>query len=218
MAEVDGARLHGLIYRGRGKASQHIGLPCNIFRPLNAISPLSNQIGTVPVAFNSGDLKYLRANEYNDPIWYADYDGTKTQPGDYLVRVSDGKIWFVAAQQQLLPVMATDCNGFISIRRQPAAGSFGAEPYSGIVDPAFVLGTPAARWPASILIGTRALAAVGLPADVKESGWKILLPVSVPITIQAGDRLDDDLGRIFWVESAEMTDLGWRLVTNEGHA
>lgn len=215
---MDGQKLHGLIYKGRGKAAKRIGLPCNIFRPINALSPLSNLIGTIPIAFNSGDLKYLRANEYNDPIWYADYDGTQTQPGDYLQRVSDGKLWFVAAQQQLLPVLATDCNGSISIRRQPAATGFGKQSYSGIINPQFVLGSATSRWPASILIGGRALAAIGLPADVKESGWKILLPVSVPIAIQAGDQLLDDMARTFWVESAEMTDLGWRLVTNEAHA
>lgn len=215
---MDGARLHGLIYRGRGKAAQHIGLPCNIFRPQNATSPFTRQVGTIPVAFNSGDTKYARANEYNDPIWYADYDGTQTRPGDYLVRVSDGRAWFVAAQQQLLPIMATDCNANVMVRRQMPTAGFGAKPYSGIIDPSFVLGTLDSPWPASILLGGRALAAVGLPADVKESGWKILLPVSVPITIEAGDRLDDDIGRSFWVESAELTDLGWRLMTNEAHA
>jgi hypothetical protein len=215
---MDGQTLHRRIYYGRGKAAQHIGMPCNIFRPQNATAPFTNQVGTTPVAFNSGDTKYLHANEYNDPIWYADYDGTKTMPGDYLVRISDGRAWFVAAQQQLLPIMVTDCNASVMVRRQAPSTGFGAEPYSGIIDPSFVLGTVDSPWPASILIGGRALAAVGLPADVKESGWKILLPVSVPITIEAGDRLDDDMGRSFWVESAEFTDLGWRLMTNEAHA
>lgn len=215
---MDGATLHKRIYFGRGKAAQHIGMPCNIFRPQNPTSPFTHPVGTIPVAFNAGDSKYRRANEYNDPIWYADYDGTQTMPGDYLVRVSDRAIWFVTAQQQLLPILATDCNASVMVRRQAPPVGFGAEPYSGILDPAFVLGTVDSPWPASVLIGGRALAAVGLPADVKESGWKILLPVSVPITIQAGDRIDDTIGRRFWVESAERTDLGWRLITNEAHA
>lgn len=214
---MDGQKLHGLIYKGRGKAAKRIGLPCNIFRPLNAVSPLSNLIGTIPIAFNSGDLKYLRANEYNDPIWYADYDGTFTQPGDYLQRVSDGKLWFVAAQQQLLPVLATDCNGSIRIMRQAVATSVGALGYSGIIAPGDILGSANALWPCSILTGGKGQRNVGLPADVKDAGWKILLPPSVPIIIQAADLAEDDMGRGFAIESAELTDLGWRLSAAEVH-
>lgn len=215
---MDGAKLHALIYKGRGKAARHIGLPCEIYRPQNPTAPFTNLIATTPVAFNSGNNKYSDANEYNDPIWYADYDGTLSQPGDYIHRLSDGNVWFVAAQQQLLSIMVVDCNAWICVRRQLASTNFGAEPYSGIIDPALVLGTADSRWPASILIGGRALAAIGLPADVKESGWKILLPSSVPLTLGSGDRFDDDLGRSFWIESAELTDLGWRLTANEAHA
>lgn len=215
---MDGFRLNELIWRGRGKAAQHIGSPCQIYRPQNSTAPFTNQVAQLPIAFNSGDTKYLKANEFNDPIWYADYDGSQTQPGDYLVRLSDNSIWFVAAQQQLLPIMVVECNAMIAVRREAQSTAVGAVPYSGVVDPGYILGTADTMWPASILIGGRALAAMGLPADVKESGWKILLPPSVPIKIEAGDRLDDNKDRSFWVESAERSDLGWRLTVNEAHA
>lgn len=215
---MDGARLQERIYRGRGKAAHHIGRPCAVFRPNNPTAPLTNQIAQFNVAFAAADQSYLKPNLYGKPVWYADYDGRHTKPGDYVVRISDNQVWFIAAQQQLLPIVAISCNASIVVRRQAQSTTFGAEGYSGIIDPNYVLGSLDSPWPASILIGGRALAAVGLPADVKESGWRILLPASVPLTIEAGDRLDDDQSRGFWVESAELTDLGWRLTANEAHA
>lgn len=206
------------IYRGRGIAAQHIGLPCDVFRPINPTAPLSNQVGRLNAAFNAADSKYTKANLYGKGVFYADLDGRQTQPGDYLVRASDGAVWFIAAQQQLLPIVAISCNAQIQVRRQGVSTNFGAGPYSGVVNPSYILGTEETPWPASILLGGRALAAAGLPADVKESGWRIFLPPSVPITIEAGDHLDDERARSFCVESAELTDLGWRLTVNEAHA
>lgn len=215
---MDATRLQSVIYKGRGKVADHLGSPCQIFRPQNPTAPLTNQIGELNVSLNAADQNYLKPNLYGKPIWFADLDGRQTQPGDYIVRVSDLKTWFIAAQQPLLPIVAIDCNAQVMVRRQAPSSGFGAQAYSGVVDPSYVLGTVDSPWPASILIGARALAAVGLPADVKESGWKILLPGSVPITIESGDRLDDDQGRVFWIESAELTDLGWRMSGNEAHA
>lgn len=215
---MDGATLQDRIYRGRGRVATYIGLPCNVYRPTDAAVPLGNPIAQINVALNAADANYLKANLYGKPVWYADCDGRQTRPGDYLVRVTDNRVWFIAAQQQLLPIVAIDCNATVRVQRQPASTTFGASPYSGLVAPVDVLGTEATPWPASILLGGRALPAVGLPADVKESGWRILLPPSVPITIKAGDLMTDDKARRFAVESAERSDLGWRLTVNEAHA
>lgn len=216
---MDAVRLNSLIYRGRQKAADHLGMPCNVFRPNNPTAPFTNQIGQFKISLNAADQKYLKPNLYGKPVWFADYDGRLTQPGDYLMRVSDGATWFVAAQQSLLPIVAIACNARVGVRRQPTNSTFGVtDQYGGIVNPSYVLGTMDSLWPASILIGGRALAAMGLPADVKESGWKILLPASVPLAIQASDRIDDEQSRGFWVESSESTDMGWRLTCNEAHA
>jgi hypothetical protein len=215
---MDGATLQARIYKGRGRAAQYIGQPCDIYRPNNPSSPFSNQIARLNVALNAADQKYLKPNLYNKPVWFADCDGRKLQTGDYIVRISDGATWFIAAMQQLLPIVAIDCNASVKVRRQAPSTTFGAEPYSGIIAPSYILGTVDSPWPASILMGTRALAAVGLPADVKEAAWRVLLPSSVPLTLLAGDRLDDDKARSYWADSAELTDMGWRIAVNEAHA
>lgn len=214
---MDAARIHAKIYAGRAKAALRLGLACNVFRPLDATQALSHQIATTNVAFNAADQKYLRPNLYGKPVWCADYDGTLTQPGDYLVRQSDGNTWFVAAQQQLLPIAVVECNRTLSVQRVTGAcAAVGVQPYSALTDLSLVLGS-VAGWPASILIGGRVQAANGLPTDVKEAGWKILLPPSVPIKIQSGDILVDDLANRYAVESAEQSDLGWRLIANSVH-
>jgi hypothetical protein len=214
---MDGARLNDLIYRGMGKAAAHIGRPCAVFRPQNPTAPLTNQVETLPIAFNAANPAYTKPQLYGKAVWFADMDATHTRPGDYLVRLSDDKIWYIAAQQQLLPVVAIECNRRIRVVREQPQTAVGELPYSGIIEPADVLGTEDSLWPCSILQGGKPLPAAGLPSDVKDAGWKILLPISAPIRIQSADLIEDDIGRGFAVGSAELTDLGWRLEVNETH-
>lgn len=139
--------------------------------------------------------------------------------GDYLVRQTDGAVWFVAAQQPLLPILCVDCPRKIYIQRQPdATVSEGVGTYSALTDLENVLGTPDYLWPASILIGGRVEASTGLPAGVREAAWSILLPISAPLKVQSSDILTDDNGRRFAVQSAESSDLGWRLLATEVHS
>jgi hypothetical protein len=216
---MDGATIQQRILAGRGKAAQRIGLACNQFRPLTAAAPLGNQIGVILAAFNAGDSTYRAPNLPGDPIWYADFDGRQTLPGDYLVRQADGSIWYVASLQQLLPIVTIECNRRLRITRENAVNAVGAVAYSGKLPTteADILGAPGALWPASILQGGKKDASAGLPAGVKNAGWKMLLPPSVPVLIEAGDIATDDLGRRYAIDSAELTDQGWRIAANEVH-
>lgn len=217
---MDGIAIQQRIYAGRGKAALRIGLDCRQYRPLTAGAPLSNLLATIKAAFNSGDSKYLAPNLPGDPIWYADLDGRVTLAGDYLVRVSDGATWYIAGQQQLLPIVCVDCNRSLKITRENPVTAVGAVGYSGKLPSTEtdVLGGPGALWPASILFGGRKENAVNLPAGTKNVGWKIMLPPSVPITLMAGDIATDDLGRRYVIEGAELTDLGWRAMSIEVHS
>lgn len=217
---MDAATIQAKIYAGRAKAAQRIGLDCNQFRPLAANAPIGNQVGTLKAAFNSGDNTYLAPNLPGDAIWYGDFDGRLTQPGDYLMRVADGQAYYIAAQQQLLPIVCVECNRTLKITRQQAQSTVGAVGYGGNVpsQEVDVLGATGAFWPASILFGGKSQQSVGLPAGVKNTGWRILLPPSVPITIKAGDIATDDLGRRYAVDGAELTDFGWRINAQEVHS
>lgn len=219
---MDGAKIQTKILAGRGKAAQRIGLSCFQYRPLAAGAPLGNQVGTLLAAFNAGDSSYRAPNLPGDPIWYADLDGRLTQPGDYLVRAADGSTWFIASQQQLLPIVAIECNRRARIVRQAPVTDVGAVGYGGstIATEVPILGDIGALWPASILLGGRKQATTtALPAGTGQAAWKIALPPSVPssVVIAAADILVDDLGRRYVVDGAELTDQGWRLTSNETH-
>jgi hypothetical protein len=216
---MDGPTIQAKIYAGRAKAALRLGMDCNVYRPLTAAAPLGNLVTTTKAAFNSGDNTYRAPNLPGEAIWYGDFDGRLTHPGDYLVRVADGQTYFIAGQQQLLPIICVDCNRSVHVTRQQSQTAVGAINYGGSV-PAQdidVLGTVSALWPASILLGGRSMAAVGLPADVKNVGWRIMLPPSVPTPLLAGDIVTDDLGKRYAIDGAELTDLGWRIDAKEAH-
>ena len=217
---MDGITIQKRIYAGRAKAALRIGLACSLYRPISVASPLGNFITTMNAAFNAGDSTYRRPNLYDDPIWYADLDGSLTRPGDYLVRVSDSATWFVAAQQQLLPIVCIDCNRSVRITRQKPLTAVGAVGYGGMApaNEVDVLGGAGVLWPASILSGVKKEAGAGLPAGVSNIAWKILLPPSVAVILSAGDIATDDLGRRYAIFGAELTDLGWRMNAYEVHS
>ena len=215
---MDGATLNGLINQGRAITATQVGLPCNQFRPITAAEPLGNQIGTINAAFNAADGKYMKPQLYGKAVWFSDVDGRLTLPGDYLERISDSATWFIAAQQQLLPIVAVECNRSVSVQRQaPPATSAGVLPYQGIIAPTTILGGEGNLWPASILTDSKPLPATGIPSGVKDAGWRILLPSSISVTLLAADLVTDDLGRRFIVGAAELTDLGWRINATELH-
>lgn len=217
---MDGATLQAKIYRGYAKAAQKIGQSFNLFRPLSAAAPLGNQVGTVSAALDSApSYGFKSPNEYGDPTWFALVDDATTQTGDYLINASG--TYFIAGKQFLLPVIAVECNRSVRISRQTTSSAVGAVGYSGVTAAAesIILGAPGALWPASILFGGKQQAGLGLPAGGKQSGWRILLPVSVPasVILTASDIVSDDLGRRYVIDGAELTDLGWRVNANELH-
>lgn len=214
---MDGALLEQKIFHGRAMVARRIGFACNLFRPLQGQPPLGNLIATHKVALNAADGAYKKPALYGKAVWYADFYARACLPGDYLVRIKDGAIWFIASRQPLLPIVAIDCQRSISIARQTPVSGFGAVGYSGVIDPTMVLGM-GGLWPCSILMEGGAGPGAGLPGDATEASWKILLPPSIPLTIESSDILTDDLSRRFEVLSAESTDLGWRLSAKEVHA
>ena len=218
---MDAARIQAKIYAGRGKAALRIGFSCDVYRPLTAAAPLGNKVGTLKAAFNAGDSTYKAPNLPGDAIWYGDFDARTTQPGDYLVRSTDQSTYFIGTQQPLLPIVCVECNRTLKVSRQQDLTAVGAVGYGGVqsANAVDIIGSNAAMWPASILLGgQRDMTTVKLPGDVKSAGWRILLPSSIPVVIEAGDIATDDLGRRYAVVACEATDFGYRINATELHA
>jgi hypothetical protein len=216
---MDGLTIQARINAGRGKAALRIGLDCKQYRPVTSSAPLGNLLGTIKAAFNAGDSTYRGANLPGDAIWYGDFDGNVTLPGDYLVRNLDGQAFYIAAQQPLLPMICVECNRRIVITRQAKASTVGNVGYVGATqaNETAILGTSGALWPASVLFGGKQQVALGLPQDARQTGWRILLPPSATAVIESGDFATDDLGRRYRIDGAELTDLGWRMNCAEAH-
>lgn len=221
---MDGPTIQARVYAGYAKAAKVIGIAYDQYHPLSAAAPLGNKVATVLMALDSGKtFTFSSPNEYGDPTWLALINDATVQAGDYLVGNNGGinsNTYFIAGKQFLLPVLAIECNRLLRITRENGVGAVGAVAYSGKLPSTEtdVLGAPGALWPASILQGGRKEAAASLPAGVKNAGWKILLPPSVPVVINAGDIVTDDLARRYAIDSAELTDLGWRINANEVHS
>lgn len=221
---MDAATINSKIYAGRGKAALRIGYDCNVYRPTIAANPFSNGVRLVmKAAFNSGDSTYTKPNLYGDPVWFGDFDGRLTKTGDYIVRIFDGQVFFIAQQQPILPIVCIDCGRSLKLMRPNLQGGVGAVGYGGatednMTDALGTSGSLSTYWPCSIVLGGRSQNINALPLDVKQSGVRILLPPSVPISLRPSDIFTDDLGRRYSVEAAELSDLGWRINAQEVHS
>lgn len=213
---MDAAAIHAKIYAGRGKAALRLGLDFEVYRPLVAASPLTNKIGTLKAAFNAGDNRYLKPNMPGDAYWHGDYDGRLTIPGDYLI--GEHSRFFVASQQQFLPILVVECNCDVSILRPIVSASVGDIGYGGVQTSTLsAIAGSTTKWPASILISGGREKGLSNPASAKEGGFRCLLPSSIPSRIKAGDIIQDGNNIRYLVQSAEGTESGWRLIMTEKH-
>jgi len=207
---MDAATLQQKIYGGYGKAALRIGPVYNLYHPTSAANPISpaTWLGTLNASFNAQDMTYSKPNLYGKPLWYALLDGTQTQVGDYLV--NDDKTFFIAAQQDTLPILAVECNRTLNIFRPQQQVDAGVNPYGGTIDANQTELMTA--WPASVLQGTKGEKGdAPLPGDVRLPWWAILLPAYPGVNLLTADIITDDINRRYIVSSAELSDLGWRL-------
>lgn len=220
---MDGARLQDLISRGMGAAARASGVPCDAYRPSGAFEPLNpgNRFLRLNATFNAEDPAFRRANSYGRAVWYGVFDSAYAKPGDYLAECDGSRVWFIAAQPALLPVVCVLTNRVVSFARPAAPTLPGTNSYGGVTRSNLA---PLMRyWPASVLAGgTGEHAPAELPADVRLGGYSVLLPAFAeaagashqrsPITLRSDDLMTDDIGGTYVISSAELSQLGWRLL------
>lgn len=213
------------------RVGERMGTPHQVMRPASATAPLANVVATLPAAFSAEDYRFGKARRYGEATWFGWFDGARTQPGDYLQGTDHKSVvrtFFIAAQQPQLPILCVECDRAVRLTRADSFGgtgagtgsAVGAAPYGGVESaPESVLGADTGLWPAAVFFGGRSDSAQrDTPTSVRQQGWTVLLPKSVPVPIGHGDTITDDLGRRYMVEGAELSDLGWRLQTHELHA
>lgn len=215
------ARLEDAIQRGLGIVARHTGGGYRLFRPTQphyALSP-SNQRLALHVTFVPLTGNFRAPVAFGHPGWSGLLDTAYTRPGDYLVATGplvggQPAIWFIAAQQSLLPALCLRATREISITRPSAAQSVGISNYGGGARSQVV--SIVTRWPASVLLSEgRGSNPAALPGDVAPGSWSVLFPTVGDLQIKINDRITDDLGRAAIVAASELTDLGWRLTARE---
>ena len=117
---MDPAHLQDRIHWALNTAARAIGIQTDAYRPSAVSEPLDpvNRFLRLRAAFTAPDGRFARPNAYGDALWHGVFDAAYTRPGDYLVQ--EGAIWFIAAQQRLLPVLCVRTNRVVAFWR-PAA-------------------------------------------------------------------------------------------------
>jgi hypothetical protein len=160
----------------------------------------------LPTAFSRADGKFDQPVGYGVAVWRGYFDASYTRVGDYLVNERD--IWFIAAQDSLLPILCVKTNRVISITRQitpDIAISINGASQNSIIN-------LISRWPASLLgTGTEGKSPTRLPGDTAVPNMIALLPSTHEQMIQPADIITDEYGITSIVVAAELSDLGWRL-------
>ena len=191
-----------------GAAARAVGQVYDAFRPAGAAHPLApeNRFLRLPAAFNARDPKFGRASTYGRASWFGVFDSAYTRPGDYLV--GPGGVFFIAAQEHLLPPLCVLTNARLRATRPFAAETAGLHEYGGAAF-AGTTTTLLLDWPASVLASGAGGRAV-LPTDGRSGSWAVLLPPCAP-DLRFSDVLLDEQGRRFVAGSVERTGLGFRI-------
>jgi hypothetical protein len=154
----------------------------------------------------------MRPNGYGNALWCGIFDAAYTRPGDYLVQ--HDAMWFIAAQQRLLPVLCVQTNRLVSFTRPAAQTSTGINTYGGVT--AANVTPLMTNWPSSVMVMSKeGHPLANLPNDTSVSYWTVLLPVCPGLTLQTADLMSDDLGRNGIIATTELTNLGWRLAVRQ---
>lgn len=195
-------------------AARLTGAQTEAYRPTGPSDPLlpQNRYLRLNATFTSVGSHLGNAVGYGTALWNGIFDAAYTQPGDYLVR-NDG-IWFIAAQQPLLPVLCVLTDRVVSFSRPAAQVNTGVNEYGGIT--AASLTPLLENWPASVITGsTGGRPDAGLPSDGSVPYSTVLLPAIPGVTLRVADLMSDDLGRSATIAAAELSALGWRLTVKQ---
>lgn len=202
---MDGATLQAKVYAGFARAAQRTGTPYDLYRPTDPMVPIGVKIATLPADFRASD-NYMAPNKYGVATWLGLYDAAQVEVGDYFIGA--GGTFFVAQQSAFRNLYVVGCNRTISVSRAGAAVSVGTTS----ADDQTIL----AGWPSSVLRGSPGEKNhVGLPGDVREPWFQVLLPMLGGNAIRYADVITDDLGNRYVCSQIELTDLGWRILAQQ---
>ena len=119
--------------RGLGAAARHIGQLCAAYRPDSPADPLAerNHYRDLHASFTEDDQHFRRPIGYGRAVWSGIFDTGCTRPGDYIQ--GEAGVFFIAAQQALLPSLCVQTNRTLTIQRPGAPTLAGVNGYGGLL-------------------------------------------------------------------------------------
>jgi hypothetical protein len=203
------ANIAAKIAKGYGSGATRLGRSTSVYRPSGAGNPIvgGNLVQTILAAFDTAPgFSFVNPQKFGQVTYYALMDATNVRVGDYLV--SGSVKYLVATVDDFAAPMVQRCDRVLTVKRaSQVAGS-----YSGDIRGNET--TLLTAWPAVCVYGTKGQAnAAGLPGDVREPWWSMILPASVPVQIRSSDIIEDDQAQPmrYIVSSAELSALGLRM-------
>jgi hypothetical protein len=184
---VSQATVQGRVNAGLAKAAQTLGVPCQQYRPTNSVSPIAsaNLIGSLQVLFDTNpSLRQIVPRQRQKPEeWYAAFDATDVQIGDYLVTPTP-ETYFVTTLDPFRPARTVLCNRVVTISAPGTMPLAGFNPgYGGDIRPNEPI--VASGWPAALIKGPRGETGdVKLPGDTKLPWEELLLPAIPGATLR----------------------------------
>lgn len=207
---VDQAYIQSKINFGYGKAATYLGASYQQYRPTSPTNPIAPNalVGSIMADFDiNPGFTYKAPTTYGKAIYYGLFDGTNAQIGDYLI---GPRTFFIANMEPERPPMCVWCNrtaGFFRPRASPVGPGYYSGDRRGGGEQQLLAG-----WPISELQGIRGeKGPSNLPGDTRMPWGIVLLPAISGVTLEANDRMNDDIGRWWTVSSVELTAMGWRL-------
>jgi hypothetical protein len=205
---MDVFHLQDRLYWGLNRAANILGRLTDAYRVHGVSEPLarSNRYLQMKAAFSRADGNFDQPLGYGVALWRGFFDASYTRVGDYLVQGDD--VWFVAAQQSLLPVLCVKANRVISITRKVIPTTGTSSDSASLNSTINVI----SQWPASLLgTGTEGKSPTRLPGDTPISSVIALLPSTHEQILRPTDIMTDEQGTTGIIVGAELSDLGWRL-------
>lgn len=225
---MNGVQIQQKILYGYAKAANKLGTPFLLYRASTPINPISvgNLVTTILANVNY-DWNYLKSNKYGNSICNVLIDAqfanspTAARVGDYIIGTTDPSglptnlnKYFIQSLQPDLPPQAVECNKTINVIRPTQATGAGNLGYVGYTPSSSQ--TIMTAMPASILIeGHGGDAKTKLPTDTRNPNWVVLLPNLGNVSVRVGDIVIDEMNQNYVVKDNELTELGWRLRTEQ---
>ena len=203
---MSGAVLAPVWELGPRIAATVLGLPFTVYRP-GGDSPLGFQVAVTP-AWITGDRLLMATKAIEKARGYAAIDPDLIRVGDYLIGPlvlgAAAVTFFVASLDLPAPIEVVLCNSRLTLSRPNTAS------YTALNNRTAY----ATAWPASLLMGGgQSSQDIGLPTTDKLTGYRALLPVSLPTAPRAADFVQNDapVPEDFMVSGVESTEQGYRL-------